>query len=112
LVVADSQSASVSVYLGNSNGTYSAPVNVSTLDGAGFGEGPVSVVLADVLGNGRLDIVTANSTDNTVSVLLNDGTGNFAQAVTFKVGLNPTGIVAADFNHDGKIDLAVSHNGT
>src|SRR5262249_24068665 len=117
LVVADSKSSTVSVYLGSVTGGYSAPTTFSTLDALGVGFGPVSVVLAnlngakDANGNLILDIVTADSLDNTVSVLIGDGAGNFATATTFKFGLAPTQVVAADFNNDGKIDLAVAHNG-
>ena len=83
-----------------------------------MGAGPVSVVLADLNGaidaNGNpvLDIITADSQDNTVSVLLGNGDGTFQQAVTYAVGVGPTQVVAADFTDNGVVDLAVSHTST
>ena len=56
--------------------------------------------------NNYLDIVTANQGDNTVSVLLNNGTGNFATAATYAVGLDPVAVAIGDFNGDGNLDIA------
>ena len=42
-----------------------------------------------------------------MSVFLNQGNGAFAAAVDFNAGEGPYGIVAADLNSDGRIDLAV-----
>ncbi len=125
LVVADEQTNTISVYLGQGGGVYGAAENFSTLDANDNGEGPVSVVLADLNGaftldpNGNkipiLDVITANSGDNTVSVLIGNGDGTFQTAVTYKVGVSPTQVVAANFNPDapggGHVDLAVAHDG-
>ncbi|AHJ97750.1 FG-GAP-like repeat-containing protein [Hymenobacter swuensis] len=73
------------------------------------GSQPEAVTLADVNGDGRLDVVTANRGAASLSVLLNPaGTGVLSQATTISVPGNPTGVVAADFNADGRPDLAVS----
>src|SRR5579862_8327826 len=42
------------------------------------GAAPISVVVADFNGDGYLDLASANDDDNTVSILLNTGTGDFA----------------------------------
>jgi hypothetical protein len=60
-----SNANTVSVLLGNGDGTFAAKVDYPTA------KYPYSVVLGDLDGDGRLDIVTANSDANTVSVLLN-----------------------------------------
>ncbi|HVS38128.1 MAG TPA: FG-GAP-like repeat-containing protein, partial [Gemmataceae bacterium] len=116
IVVANLKTNTVSVFLGLAGGGYGAATTYSTLDASGIGAGPVSVILADLTGNGLLDVVTADSEDNAVSVLMNNGAGGFAQAVTYKTGVNPTQVVAANFNPDGTggghIDLAVAHNGS
>jgi Ca2+-binding RTX toxin-like protein len=70
------------------------------------GNGPVSIVASDLTGSGRLDLVTANSTDNTVSVLINGGSG-FYSAVNYPVGTQPEFVTAADLTGDGKPDLIV-----
>ena len=51
---------------------------------------------------------SANSTGNDVSIYLGNGNGTFAPATPLAVGANPVDVVAADFNHDGNIDLAVA----
>ena len=47
---------------------------------------------------GLLDIVVANFNSNNVSVLLNDGAGNFAAATNFAVGVSPFSVAVGDFN--------------
>jgi Flp pilus assembly secretin CpaC len=72
------------------------------------GNEPVSVVAADFNGDGNIDLAVANHTDNTVSILLGDGKGNFTATTTPPAtGKGPIALAAADFNGDGKIDLAV-----
>ena len=75
-----------------------------------MGTNPASVALADVNGDGKLDIVTANSASQTVSVLLNNGSGTFANQVTYTVGMAPLSVVIADLNGDEKPDLAVANS--
>jgi len=69
------------------------------------GSGPV-VTVADVDGDGRLDLITANGNNtNTLTVLTNNGSGGFGFYATLTVGKNPAGVVAADVNGDGHLDL-------
>ena len=111
LVVANFNANTVSVYLATAPGVYAAPVMYSITDAGGHGNGPVSVTLANLTGNpNQLDIITADR-DGFVSVLANNGSGSFAQAVTFAVGSNPTQVVAGVFDASGHVSLAVSHNG-
>ncbi|HXM95347.1 MAG TPA: FG-GAP-like repeat-containing protein [Candidatus Dormibacteraeota bacterium] len=65
------------------------------------------------LGPAPADLVTANSTSNTVSVLLGKGDGTFTEAPgsPFAVGKQPSAVVVADFNGDGKLDFAVANKG-
>ena len=60
---------------------------------------------ADVNGDGKLDLISANANDNTLSVLTNNGSGGFVLAHTYAVGNDPRTVVAADVNGDGKPDL-------
>jgi hypothetical protein len=73
-----------------------------------LGKGPLSVVLADVNGDKKLDLVAANRSDNTVVVLLGNGDGTFQPAVSYPAGYSPIALVVGDFNKDGKLDLAVA----
>ncbi len=95
----------VSVLLGNGDGTY-RPATFYDTD-----QPPVSLVVADVNGDGIPDIVTVGSNNflqpGTVSVLLGNGDGTFRPAVSFAAGSPPGALLAADFNGDGKTDLAI-----
>src|SRR6516162_2132438 len=71
------------------------------------GNSPRSIAVADFNGDGRLDLATANYGDNTVTVLLGDGTGHFAPGGTFATGSGPVQVLSVDFNRDGKPDLAI-----
>jgi hypothetical protein len=114
LVVAnfDSSSATVntvSVLLSNGDGTFQPQATYSVTDANGNGIGPTSVAVGDFNNDGNLDVVTANYTDGTVSVLLGNGDGTFQPAVTYVVGNNPNSVAVGDFNHDGNLDIVVAN---
>jgi hypothetical protein len=69
------------------------------------GSQPVSVIAADVNGDGRVDLISANSGDNTLTVLTNNGFGGFGYNATLTVGNQPDCVIAADVNGDGHVDL-------
>jgi len=101
----------VSVLLGNGDGTFQPP-QTFTVGGV-----PACVAAADVNGDGRPDIITANYASGTVSVLLNEtapgaSTASFAAQETYQVGANPDSLVVADLNGDGIPDLVVANQGT
>lgn len=80
----------------------------------GGGEKPVSIAVGDVNKDGHLDIVTADWSDNGVSVALGDGHGGFGASTRYPTNYpdtqnssNPTCVCFGDFNGDGKVDLAV-----
>jgi hypothetical protein len=95
----------VAELLGTGTGTFGAPVLHGT------GPQPNSAVAADFNKDGLLDVATANNTGNTVSILQNTGGGVFlaANKITLPVGSFPAAVVAADFNLDGKPDVATSN---
>ncbi|WP_210268349.1 MULTISPECIES: VCBS repeat-containing protein, partial [unclassified Bradyrhizobium] len=73
------------------------------------GSGPYSVASGDLNGDGNLDIVTANANNNTLSVLLNNGSGSFLTQTTYGTGPGPISVAIGDLNGDSKLDLAVAN---
>ncbi|HWY37317.1 MAG TPA: T9SS type A sorting domain-containing protein [Bacteroidia bacterium] len=104
LAVANYGTNNVSVLLGTGTGSFGAPANFAV------GVSPNSICSTDFNGDGKADLATANISTNNVSVLLGTGTGSFGAASNFLVGGsfdNPVSLTSADFNGDGKKDLAV-----
>jgi len=93
------------VYKGNGDGTFASPSVYSM-------PGPGSPTLADTKGNGNLDIAGIGVLQGqgnevgSIDLLTNDGKGNFRGAPNTYSPL-AAGIVSADFNHDGKRDVAL-----
>ena len=69
-----------------------------------------SVVAADVNGDGKVDLICANSGNKTLSVLTNNGSGGFGLALSPGVGNNPVSVAAADINGDGRLDLICANS--
>ena len=66
---------------------------------------PQTVAAADINGDGKPDLISANSQGNTLVVLTNDGAGGFVLASSPVVGSGPDSVTAADVNGDGRMDL-------
>jgi hypothetical protein len=93
----------LSVFLGNGDGTFRPPEVIPC------GAFPVSVTVADVNRDGKLDLLVANKRNASVSVLLGNGDGTFQPEKQFAVGQRPSGVAVADLDGDGKPDLVVSN---
>jgi hypothetical protein len=85
-----------------------APASVSFI-GTNIGGGGNGIAVADVNGDGKLDIIEANGG---VTVFLGNGDGTFQAARQFAAGQSASSVVVADFNGDGKLDIAVSDGTT
>jgi uncharacterized repeat protein (TIGR01451 family) len=73
------------------------------------GTSPSAVIAVDFNGDGKPDLVVANSSSSNVSILLGNGDGTFQAAKGVDVGgADPTSIAVADLNRDGKLDLVVA----
>jgi FG-GAP-like repeat/Putative Ig domain len=93
---------STNILLGNGDGTFTPG---AALNAAGF------IAVADFNGDGKLDLAVSNPADNNVTILLGDGSGNFATASGSPIatGLQPEAIVTGDFNNDGRLDIATAN---
>jgi hypothetical protein len=108
LAVTDHNDGAVAVLSGNGDGTFRTtryPV----------GGGAFGVTLADFDGDGALDLAATSYLDNgALTVLLNDGNGTFPTTggASYAVGDAPYEVTSADFNGDGRPDLAVTDQGS
>lgn len=77
------------------------------------GTNPRGIAAGDFNGDGKQDLAIVNSTDNTLSILLGNGDGTFTQAsgspISLGNNLQSVAVIAADFNNDGILDLAVAN---
>ena len=89
-------------------------LSVLTNDGSGgfgsnatlnVGNGPICVVAADVNGDGKQDLISANWNDGTLTVLTNDGSGSFGSNATLHVHDYAAWVVATSIGGDDKPDL-------
>jgi hypothetical protein len=106
LAVANVTGGTVSILLGNGDGTFKTQTQIAA------GYGPIALAVGDFNGDGKLDLAVANNGNKsnghpgTVTMLLGNGRGGFRTGGTFKTGDGPFTVVAGDFNGDGKLDLA------
>jgi hypothetical protein len=75
----------------------------------GAGGFPKAVAIADLTGDGKPDLATANSGADTVSVLINIGDGRFDAKLDYRTGREPVSVAIGDLNADGKPDLATAN---
>jgi hypothetical protein len=105
LVVADgnlSGQSYIRVLLGSGKGTFTAG-QISQVAGD-----PTSLVLADLTGDGKLDIVVGNTGGASLSLVVGAGDGTFLPAIPLASGSAPYAIAVADFNGDSRPDIAVA----
>ncbi|MCS6989573.1 MAG: VCBS repeat-containing protein, partial [Chloroherpetonaceae bacterium] len=108
LLAANASSGTVSVRLGQGNGTFASPPTPEV----SVGSGPFDVFVADVNLDGKPDLVAANVGSGTVAVRLGQGDGSFTGAPDISIGGSPQSVFVADVNLDGKPDLLTANSGS
>ena len=88
--------------MNNGNGTFQNPVTYPV----GVAQG--GLIVADVNGDGKPDILVSNQNSNDIGVLLGNGDGTFQNEVTYAV-TGPGTLALADINGDGTPDLVVDN---
>jgi hypothetical protein len=107
VVVVNAVDSTVSVLLGNGNGTFRPKVDYAT------GPAPQAVAVADVNGDAKPDLIVGNSgtfPGATMSVLLGNGDGTFGSKLDYPTNSDAQAIAVVDVSGDGKPDVVVAES--
>jgi len=100
LAASNRNAGTVSLYLGHGDGTFGPPATFLA------GAEPEALAVADLDGDGHLDL--AVTTDGYVSVLLGNGDGTFQAGLQYPASQSPVAIAVGDLDLDGHPDVVVS----
>jgi hypothetical protein len=104
IVLSADRYGKIAILLGNGDGTF--------LNGPQYTvESPAFFTLADLNRDGKLDIIVPRIFPASLAVFIGNGNGTFQPPQYIKTPKEPLSVVAADFNGDGIVDLAVSRQG-
>src|SRR5262249_9706294 len=109
--------SSLSVLLGNGDGSFRPAVTTNILNGGAGNGNAQSVAVGDFNGDGQTDVALTTSggpAGPAVEVLLGKGDGSFQpNHLILPVGQTPLSVAAGDFDHNGALDLVTANsNGT
>jgi hypothetical protein len=109
IVVANSGTNNIGIFLSNGTGTFSSQITYST----GLDSQPYSVAVLDFNNDTRLDIAVANYGSNSVGVFFGNGNGSFTSQLIFNTGFDshPFAVVVGDVNKDNLTDIIATNNG-
>ncbi|MEC7583810.1 MAG: FG-GAP-like repeat-containing protein [Planctomycetota bacterium] len=103
LVVGMRWSQTMSVMIGNGDGTFTMG-QYSTAGGQTFSQSA-----GDCNGDGHVDVLFANRGTNTFALMLGDGSGTFGSPTSYAVGTRPSSIDLGDLDGDGDLDASTSN---
>ena len=108
---------SVSILLGNGDGTFTPGTQTPYIGLIGNGPGLLGPAAAFVAGDfnrdGKLDLLVVNPSDGSYTLLLGNGNGTFTSVPSApSVFLDPNSVATGDFNGDGNLDFAVAGSNT
>jgi type II secretory pathway component GspD/PulD (secretin) len=110
LAVANQTDGTISILLGNGDGTFAAQTVIAIPVGA-TASSPSAIATGDFNDDGNIDIAVTDMANSRVMILLGNGDGTFQTPVPYPTGSNPVALVAQDFDGDGQPDLAVVNQG-
>jgi len=103
LLTANLGTSTVSVFVGNGDGTFQKDILLEAgKNGAFLGTGDFDT-------DGDIDFVITHWTEDFTSVFLNDGDGTFADRMDYQTGSGNYGVAVADLNGDGHLDIVTAN---
>jgi hypothetical protein len=110
LVLANSNDDNIAIYL-NKNQNYPVEKRFKSPKKIAVGDKPIQVIANDVNGDSLSDLLVLNQASSTISVFMNVSGGTFISKPTVPTDGMPIAMVSADFDADGKNDLAWLNQG-
>ena len=109
LVVVNSGTNSIGIFLNYGNQTFSRQLTVTT----GNSSRSLSVVVGDFNNDTHLDIAVANYDTHNTGIFLGYGNGTVASQTQFLTSTSrPVSMAVGDLNNDGCLDIVITNNGT
>ena len=109
IVVMNSGTNTIGIFLGQGNGTFGKQQTYST----GAESSPRSVTINDFNNDSHADIVVANYNINSIGLFLGYGNGTFDEQKSISLASShPLFVISEDFNNDNRMDIVVINNGT
>ncbi|CAF1034096.1 unnamed protein product [Adineta steineri] len=110
IVVANSGTNNIGIFLGLGNGQFIDQTNYSTGDNSH----PSSIIVVDINNNKQLDVAVANTDANNICIFFDYQNGNFSNIILYSTGTSsaPSSITSAYLNQDNYLDFIVTASGT
>ncbi|CAF4099052.1 unnamed protein product, partial [Adineta steineri] len=109
IVVVNSDTNKIGIFLNDGNGSFTSQITFSTGDDSK----PRSVAVGDMNNDSYLDIIVANYNTHNIGIFYGYGNGSFRNETTFFLGISrPLMINVGDINNDDWLDIIIINNGT